>query len=139
MWCGFWAGGVIGSYFFDETDGERYRQMLKEFVWPEIDRLDLGHMWFQQDGATCHTSLETRELIRLKFGERVISKKEEVEWPPRSCDLTPLDFFLWGFLKSKVYANRPATIEQLKINIRCWILFEFFRQTKDPASAARCL
>lgn len=26
-----------------------------------------------------------------------------MNWPARSPDLTPLDFFLWGHLKSKVY------------------------------------
>ena len=35
-------------------------------------------------------------------------------WPPRSPDLTPADFFLWGLLKGKVYKNTPRTIEQLK-------------------------
>ncbi|EFN82647.1 hypothetical protein EAI_09010, partial [Harpegnathos saltator] len=42
----------------------------------------------------------------------------DVNWPPRSCDLTPLDFFLWGFLKGKVYANDPQTIPELKEEIR---------------------
>ena len=40
-----------------------------------------------------------------------------VKWPPRSCDLTPLEFFLWGYLKKKVYSNGPQTIHQLKENI----------------------
>jgi len=39
--------------------------------------------------------------------------------PARSPDLTPCDFFfLWGYLKAKVYARRPGTIEQLKEAIR---------------------
>ena len=40
-----------------------------------------------------------------------------MRWPPRSCDLTPLNFFLWGYLKSKVYANKPTTIQELKNEI----------------------
>ena len=36
----------------------------------------------------------------------------------RSCDLTPLDFFLWGHIKSLVYANKPATLDDLKDNIQ---------------------
>ena len=28
-------------------------------------------------------------------------------WPRRSCDLTPCDFFVWWFVKSRVYANKP--------------------------------
>jgi hypothetical protein len=39
-------------------------------------------------------------------------------WSPRSPDLTPADFFLWGLLKGKVYKNTPRTIEQLKDVIR---------------------
>jgi hypothetical protein len=42
----------------------------------------------------------------------------DIGWPARSPDLTPCDFFLWGFLKAKVYARRPGTIEQLKEAIR---------------------
>ena len=40
------------------------------------------------------------------------------EWPPRSCDLTPLDFFLWGHIKSLVYANKPETLGDHKDNIQ---------------------
>ena len=31
--------------------------------------------------------------------------------------LTAPDFFLWGFLKSKVYSNNPKTLQDLKTNI----------------------
>ena len=40
---------------------------------------------------------------------------------PRSPNLTVLDFFLWGYLKSKVYASKPKTIDELKCNIRAKI------------------
>ena len=49
--------------------------------------------------------------IESFFQDRIISKKL---WPPRSPDLTPADFFVWGLLKGKVYKNTPRTIEQLK-------------------------
>ena len=50
-------------------------------------------------------------------------KKFWCHWPPRSCNLTPCDFFLWGFVKSRVYANKPATIPELKSasSVRCMI------------------
>ncbi|KAJ4435994.1 hypothetical protein ANN_18618 [Periplaneta americana] len=38
-------------------------------------------------------------------------------WPPRSPDLTTPDFFLWGYLKDRVYATRPQTLDDLKHNI----------------------
>lgn len=56
-----------------------------------MEDIDVQNMWFQQDG----------------FNNRIISRRTDVNWPPRSCDLTTLDFFLWGFLKSKDYADNP--------------------------------
>lgn len=50
--------------------------------------------------------------------ETTISKNGDFPWPPRSPDLTPPDFYLWGYLKSKVYINKPRTLTQLKNNIR---------------------
>ncbi|GFU40766.1 hypothetical protein TNCV_4793711 [Trichonephila clavipes] len=41
-----------------------------------------------------------------------------MNWPPRSCDLTPLDYFLWGYVKSLVYADKPQTLDHLEDNIR---------------------
>jgi hypothetical protein len=61
---------------------------------------------------------ETTELLREKFPGRVILRNGDQIWPPRSCDLTPCDFFLWGFVKSRVYANKPQTIPELKVEIR---------------------
>lgn len=128
VWCGFWVGGVIGPYFFENDEGatitvnsERYRRMLIEFLWPILNGMDIEQLYFQQDGATSHTSHETIRLLREKFPGRVISRNGDINWPPRSCDLTPLDFFLWGYVKSKVYANNPVTIEALKNNIEAVI------------------
>ena len=110
--------------FVDENDrhvtvnGERYRAMLEDYLWPELDELDISDMQFQQDGASSHTARVIIDLLKGKFGERVISRNGPVEWPPRSCDLTPLDFFLWGHIKSLVYANKPATLDDLKDNIQ---------------------
>ena len=65
------------------------------------DELITGY--YQQDGATWHTSnASMREIEKFFFQDRIISKKKNL-WPPRSPDLTPADFFLWGLLKGKVY------------------------------------
>jgi len=48
----------------------------------------------------------------------LISLCGDIGWLARSPDLTPCDFFLWLYLKAKVYARRPGTIEQLKEAIR---------------------
>ncbi|KDR23995.1 hypothetical protein L798_07934 [Zootermopsis nevadensis] len=73
--------------------------------------------WFQQDGATAHTASSTLAMLAEFLGDRVIFKGL---WPPRSPDLTSPDFFLWGYLKQKVYANNPRTVAELQTNIeRC--------------------
>ncbi|GFV88765.1 uncharacterized protein TNCV_3355171 [Trichonephila clavipes] len=93
VWCALWAGGIIGPH-------------------------DVPELWFQQDGATCHTARATIDLLKDTFGDRLISRFEPVNWPPRSCDLTPLDYFLWGYVKSLVYADKPQTLDHLEDNIR---------------------
>ncbi|GFV23247.1 uncharacterized protein TNCV_1930491 [Trichonephila clavipes] len=75
-------------------------------------------LWFQQDGATCHTARATIDLLKDTFGDRLISRFGPVNWPPRSCDLTPLDYFLWGYVKSLVYADKPQSLDHLEDNIR---------------------
>ena len=78
------------------------------------DALTTGY--YQQDGATCHTSnASMREIENFFFQDGIISKNL---WPHRSPDLKPADFFLWSLLKGKVYKNTPRTIEQLKDAIR---------------------
>jgi len=123
VWCALWSKGVIGPYFFEDANGqtvtvnsERYGRMIRDFFWPAIEDHDLDDMWFQ-DGATSHTTRPIMALLREKFPGRVISRFGDVNWPPRSCDLTPLDFFLWGYAKDRVYANNPQTLDALKTNI----------------------
>ena len=57
------------------------------------------------------------DLLRSRFGKQFISRLGSVDWPPRSCDITPLDFYLWGYVKSKCFVDKPATIETLESNI----------------------
>ena len=38
----------------------------------------------------------------------------ETEWAAHSPDLNPPDFYLWGYLKDKVYENNPQTLPELK-------------------------
>lgn len=99
------------------VNGERYRSMITNFFLPKMEELNSVDMWFQQDGATSHTAGETMDQLRDQFGERLISRFGAVNWPPRSCDLTPLDFFLWGYVKSLVYTDNPNSIAALETNI----------------------
>ena len=60
----------------------------------------------------------TLDILRPVFKDRIISRRADVVWPPRSCDLTPLDDFVCGALKDKCYADKPETIDALRDNIR---------------------
>ncbi|GFX53071.1 uncharacterized protein TNCV_1655301 [Trichonephila clavipes] len=118
-----WAGGIIGPYFYknDEghnvtVNGDRYRAMITNFFIPELNNHDVQELWFQRDGATCHTARAAIDLLKDAFGDRLISRFGPVNWPPRSCDLTLL--FLWGYVKSLVYADKPQTLDHLEDNIR---------------------
>ena len=68
----------------------RYLKILNEFV-DQLDDDELRNGYFQQDGATCHTSNERMTEIESFFDDRIISK---ALWPPTSPDLSPPDFFL---------------------------------------------
>jgi hypothetical protein len=56
-------------------------------------------------------------LLRESFPGRIILSFEDINWPPRSPDLTAPDFFLWGYLKPQVYATKPRNIQELNEGI----------------------
>ncbi|GFW76875.1 DUF4817 domain-containing protein [Trichonephila clavipes] len=71
-----------------------------------------------QTGVAFSWSRATIDLLKDTFGDRLISRFVPVNWPPRSCDLTPLDNFLWSYVKSLVHADKPQTLDHLEDNIR---------------------
>jgi len=82
---------IIGPIFFDATTTTAgYMEIFNTFV-NQLDDEELSIGYFQQDGATSHTSHASMAEIQSFFGDRVISKGL---WPPRSPDLTPPDYFL---------------------------------------------
>ncbi|GFV31445.1 uncharacterized protein TNCV_4860831 [Trichonephila clavipes] len=110
----FWFNGYVNKQncrIWSEANPQVY---VETPLHPE----KLTELWFQQDGATCHTARATIDLLKDTFGDRLISRFGPVNWPPRSCDLTPLDYFLWGYVKSLVYADKPQTLDHLEDNIR---------------------
>ncbi|GFW91605.1 DUF4817 domain-containing protein [Trichonephila clavipes] len=102
VWWDVWFYGLVESFFKNDeghnvtVNGDRYRAMFTNFFIPELKNHDVQELWFQQDSTTCHTDRATIDLLKDTFGDRLISRFGPVNWPPRSCDLTPLDYFLWG-------------------------------------------
>lgn len=126
VWCAVGEKGIIGPYFFEENNitvtvnSERYITMLQTFFFPELRRRRwaMRRVWFQQDGATAHTARNSMAVLRDQFPGHLISRYGNLRWPPRSPDLSLCDFFLWGYLKSRVYVNKPRCLEDLKTTIQ---------------------
>ncbi|GFU13782.1 DUF4817 domain-containing protein [Trichonephila clavipes] len=122
----FWLNGYVNKQncriwrvkLIHKFNGDRYRAMITNFFIHEFNNHDVQELWFQQDGATCHTARATIDLLKDTFNDRLISRFGPLNWPPRSCDLTPLDYILWGYVKSLVYADKPQTLDHLEDNIR---------------------
>ena len=137
VWCGFWSRGILGPIFFKNEQGEavtvngdRYRAMLNEFLFTKIEEEDIGNIWFQQDGTTYYPAEATSDIVIPVFEDPIISRRADVVWPPRSCGLIPLDYYLWVAVKDECYADKPETIDALKDNI-CEAISEVQLHTMD--------
>ena len=123
VWAAIWEGGIIGPIFFDQNvDSESYLEMLGTEFWPQVEQRGLQDtMIFMQDGAPPHFATIVRHWLNQKLPGRWIGRGTandlNIPWPPRSPDITPCDYFLWGFLKSKVYTTKPESVDDLKQRI----------------------
>ncbi|GFT86938.1 uncharacterized protein TNCV_3641891 [Trichonephila clavipes] len=102
------------------VNAQRYLTLLRETVVPcLIQRGQIANVTFMQDGATSHTANPVKAFLIQTFGEDIIvSRRCRYPWPPRSPDLAPADFWLWGYLKSRVYLSGPSSLSELKDAIR---------------------
>ena len=118
VWCGLMCNRVIGPFFFHEKTitADIYLDLLTEFVTPQL--IDFQPtIIFQQDGAPPHWGLRVRQFLNETFSHRWIGRDGPISWPPRSPDITPLDFFLWGYIKDIVYRTKVQDITDLKQRI----------------------
>lgn len=88
--------------------------MLQNFLRPKVDDIVNAHraenLWFQQDGALSHTLRFSLEITKDMFPGHVFFLRGDIGWTSRSPDLTHFDFFLWGYLKSKVFKLCPQNL-----------------------------
>lgn len=122
VWCGIIGVHLIGPYFIEGTlTGVKYHDFLRDDLPVLLEDLPLEDrqvMWYQHDGCPAHYSRIAREMLDDQFPNRWIGRGSRVNWPARSPDLTPLDFFLWGFLKDRVYQQRPTTRQDMILRIQ---------------------
>lgn len=119
VWCGLSRRRIYGPIFFEKTiDKYEYERIIHEFI-GELEEDVIKFGYFQQDGASPHRSDHMAPILNGYFADRIITLKTkklqvEADWPPRSPDLTPLDFYLWGDMKKKVYKREPNDLNDLK-------------------------
>ena len=121
VWVATCQYRYIGPFFHKDqqgaivnVDGARYLEMLENFFIPELFNfythhdLDPSQFWFMQDVARCHITRNPQvNVIDFQFGAQTIGEKLGEHRPARSPDLTPCEFFLWGYLKEEVYKQGP--------------------------------
>ena len=113
------------AFIEESEDGSSLVDVIKEqFGGDKLgDKKD--KMWYIQDGTdTCQlTSPDLHSALTEAFGHRVIGIKNSnfygggIEYPSNTCFLSPCDFFLWGWLTSRVYEYESHTASDLKLAI----------------------
>lgn len=117
VWCGLKDDRVVGPFFYDHNlNGDHYLFFIENEITNYVEDLPLAEyaqMFYQQDGAPPHNRRDVTFALYQLFGDQWIGNGGPIRWPARSPDLTPLDFFLWGYLKDKVYGQgRPLTSKE---------------------------
>ncbi|GFV32619.1 uncharacterized protein TNCV_441111 [Trichonephila clavipes] len=102
VWCGFTATFILGPFFFEETTRNG-----------PVTCIVTARRW----SASTHWTLCAAVSLATFTNDRVISRAFPTAWPPRSPDLNPCDFWLWGYLKKLVYRGRLITLADLKDSI----------------------
>ena len=111
---------LIGPVRLPERLTPTYREFLERLtqdILPDVLddvplQLRVG-MWFMNDGAPPHFSRIARQYLNDHFPGKWIGRNGSVEWPPRSPDLNPIDFYLWGNVKSEVYCTPATNFDEL--------------------------
>ena len=122
VWGGILGEHLLGPYFIDgHLNGNSYLRLPCDDLDDLLENVALAarrQIVFQHDGAPAHNSRIVREFLDETFPDSCIGRGGTVRWPPRSPNLTPLDFFLWGHIKGEVYRTVPPTVEDMRERIR---------------------
>ena len=115
--------------------------MINNFTFPQLQKhvnnqFDgvYQRLWWFQDGTAAHRLKAVRHRLHEMFANRVFALYHEVEWPPRSPDMTHCDFFLWGYFKSQIFVTPPRDTQDLRNRIQ--VEFENLRQNPGVVRSA---
>lgn len=119
MWAGILNNKLIGPIEIPHRlNSNNYLEFLQNLLnldfFEDVDLESLRSLWIQHDGAPAHYGTQVREYLNEQYPQRWIGRGSPIlAWPARSPDLTPLDFYVWGTLKSKVYAKKILSRDHL--------------------------
>lgn len=120
VWAGIIGDKLIGPVFLPERlSSQNYLTLLTTTVEEFLEDLPLTvyrDVIFQQDGAPAHYGRYVRDYLNRRH-QVWIGRAGPIAWPPRSPDLAPNDFFLWGYLKQIVYRTQCRTAEEMRAKI----------------------
>ena len=125
VWGAVWNEEIVGPVFFETAvTSEEYLELLSKYVYPYIvTQLSAHDLIFQQDGTRPYFTEEVRADLNTHLPKKWIGRRGPIEWPPKSQDLSPMNFFVWGYLKNqvynkKVYVKKLRNVDDLKIRIQ---------------------
>ncbi|KAJ4428674.1 hypothetical protein ANN_25667 [Periplaneta americana] len=110
VWFAVSRYNLYGPFIFAEETVRSgpYLDMLKNFLEPQLQQENNMCIVFQQDGAPPHWAADVRDYLDDTFGNNWFGRGGPIMWPPKSPHLTPLDFFLPGFMKNDLNVNLDA-------------------------------
>lgn len=115
-WAGIIDDVLIGPLILPGSmNGPRFLEFLQTQFFDALMELPIIYrrrMILQLDGAPAHFATIVRNHLSENYSPW-IGRGGTVAWPPRSPDLTPLDFFFWGTMKQRVYHEVSSTREEL--------------------------
>jgi len=104
---------LIGLIILDDhMTGQNYLDFLQNELPKQLEDVPLATriaMYCQHDGSPSHYTRHVTQHLNDTFPNRWIGRSSTINWPPRSPDLSPLDFCLWGLMKSEVYRKEVDT------------------------------
>lgn len=121
-------GGIIGNFLIGPVflparlNGVAYHRFLAHELPPLLEEIPIAmrqRMWYMHDGAPAHFSLIARNWLNRPnhYANRWIGRGGPINWPARSPDLNPCDFYLWGHCNALVYTTPIQDVADLRQRI----------------------
>uniref|UniRef100_A0A914DE75 Transposase n=1 Tax=Acrobeloides nanus TaxID=290746 RepID=A0A914DE75_9BILA len=121
VWAAMNSEMYIGPYFFsNEITPESYKEMLEKFV-SKLQQVtsSVDHPIFIHDDSKVHANADVTAYLENQFPHHWIGTGSSyATWPHHSPDLSPINFFLWGYIKSRIHKTSIADLDELKDRIQ---------------------